>query len=407
MNILMISSYLPYPLHSGGQVRLYNLIKELSAKHTITLICEKRPHQTEEDVQEMKKLCKKVVTVPRRKQWSVQNIARAGTTLRSFLSIGHKDPKMRQLIMDELVRENYDLIHVETFYVMQNVPETAVPIVLVDHNIEYFVYQRFVKRASVALRPLLLLDIAKMKREEEKAWKRATRVVAVSEEDRKIMKQKGIDAALVSNGVNIEQFSFKDKSIRLRQGSGGQRKILFIGDFRWIQNQDTVRFILQDIWPQIIAKSEWQMENSRYVLWIVGRTIPDSLKSVTDDPDVLFDEESSKKATPGIFQEAALLLAPIRVGGGTSYKILESMSCGTPVVTMPMSADAIHAKDEVHIMVGKNAEELAEKTVKLLTDQKLYDNLAKGGRKLIEERYSWKEIAKDLEAAYKHAILNA
>src|SRR4051812_17649149 len=70
MKILLVSSYLPYPLHSGGQVRLYNLIKELSAKHEITLICEKRSHQTAEDISEMAKICKKVITVPRRKQWS-------------------------------------------------------------------------------------------------------------------------------------------------------------------------------------------------------------------------------------------------------------------------------------------------------------------------------------------------
>ena len=50
MKILMISSYLPYPLYSGGQVRLFNLIKELSGKHEITLICEKRKHQTDDDI---------------------------------------------------------------------------------------------------------------------------------------------------------------------------------------------------------------------------------------------------------------------------------------------------------------------------------------------------------------------
>ena len=74
MNILLVSSYLPYPLFSGGHIRLYNLIKELSPKHKITLICEKRDHQGEADIAELKKLCKKVIVVPRRKQWSVANI---------------------------------------------------------------------------------------------------------------------------------------------------------------------------------------------------------------------------------------------------------------------------------------------------------------------------------------------
>ncbi|HEX8932317.1 MAG TPA: hypothetical protein VF810_04130, partial [Patescibacteria group bacterium] len=179
MKILLVSSYLPYPLHSGGHIRLYNLIKELAGKHEITLICEKRSHQTPEDIQELAKICKKVVTVDRRKQWSWQNIAKTTTTLNSFLVTGHTHPEMRQKIMDELVRESFDLIHVETFYIMQNLPVTALPVVLVDHNIEYQVYKRFVDKAPKLLRPLLLLDVAKIKRDEEFAWQSATKVVAV------------------------------------------------------------------------------------------------------------------------------------------------------------------------------------------------------------------------------------
>ncbi|MBU3978734.1 glycosyl transferase family 1, partial [Patescibacteria group bacterium] len=60
MKILLISSYLPYPLFSGGQIRLYNLLKELSRNHRVTLICEKRGNQTESDVKEIEKICEKV-----------------------------------------------------------------------------------------------------------------------------------------------------------------------------------------------------------------------------------------------------------------------------------------------------------------------------------------------------------
>ena len=97
-------------------------------------------------------------------------------------------------------------------------------------------------------------------------------------------------------------------------------------------------------------------------------------------------------------------MVPIRVGGGTSYKILESMSSGTPVVTMQMSADAISAKNGEHLIVGENVQELAEGTIELLKNEKFYEKIAKNGRKLIEENYSWKNIAKDLENVYKGVI---
>jgi polysaccharide biosynthesis protein PslH len=392
MRILMVSSYLPFPLHSGGQVRLYNLIKELSDKHEITLICEKRPHQTASDVKEVEKICKKVITVPRRKQWSIENVVRSATSGHSFLVTGHTHIEMQEAIIKELFKEHFDVIHVETYYVMQNIPLNPVPLVLVDHNIEYDVYKRFMDRAPLPVRPLLALDIKKIKKEEEKAWGDAANVIAVSEEDKKVIEKTGVMASLVPNGVNIDLFSFKTKK------SSEEKKILFIGDFKWLQNKDSVTFIIKNIFPLI----KEQTKNAK--LWIVARNIPDSIRDLTTDPDVIFDEKSSAKPTPEIFQEADISLVPIRVGGGTSYKILESMSCGTPVVTMPMSASALHANDEEHLMVGKTAEELAKKTVALFENDNVYKEIAKNGRKLIEENYSWKEIAKELEGIYHTMI---
>lgn len=390
MNILVVSSYLPYPLHSGGHVRLYNLIKELSKHHTITLICEKRPHQIEADVKALEQLCKKVITVTRKKQWSISNIVKSGTSSHSFLTTGHTSSEMRDKITEVLEQTDFDLIHCETFYVIQNIPHTSLPIVLCEHNIEYSIYQKFVDHAPILARPILSLDVTKIRKEEEASWKRATKVIAVSQEDKKVMAQKDIAATVVSNGVDTTTFTMKSL---VHEQKKKEKKLLFIGDFTWLQNRDAVKFIIQEIWPQITGRSDVK-------LWIVGRTIPESLRTLTADPAVLFDEKSSAKSTPEIFQEASILLAPIRVGGGTSYKILESMACGTPVVTMPLSANSLGVKDGEAIMVGKTAQVLAQKTIELLQDEDLYKTITTNGRRVIEENYTWKEIAKDLESVY-------
>lgn len=397
MKILMISSYLPYPLYSGGQVRLYNLIKELSGKHEITLICEKRVNQTEEDIKAVEKICSKVIAVERRKQWSVGNVLKSASSAHSFLVTGHTHDLMKQKISEMLAKEYYDLIHVETYYVMQNLPDVAIPIVLVEQNIEYKVYEKFLQRAPVFLRPFLAVDILKIRREEESCWKIVEALVAVSRDDQIVMEKIGSKPSLVANGVNTEKFAFKEISDSDKTATDKERKILFIGDFKWIQNKDSAKFIIQDIWPKLESRMDAK-------LWIVARSIPESIRSLTSNTNILFDEESSAKSTEEIFQEASVLLAPIRVGGGTSYKILESMSCGTPVVTMQLSADALEATNGEQLMVGTTAEELAEKTVALLTDTELYKRIGKNGRTFVEKRYTWKSIAKNLEAVYDAVI---
>jgi glycosyltransferase involved in cell wall biosynthesis len=405
MKVLVISSYLPYPLFSGGQVRLYNIIKELSHKHEITLICEKRPHQTAQDIEEVKKICKEVITVDRKRQWSISNILKAGVSSNSFLVTGHTHEELKQKIQEVLKAERFDLIHVETYYVAKNLLESRImnqalskiPVVLVEHNIEYKVYEKFRDRASIVLRPLLGLDIAKIRKEEEHFWKSANALVAVSKEDQDVMKKAGLNPFLVPNGVNTKQFVFKEKIF----GGDGIKKILYLGDFKWIQNRDAVTFIIKEIWPKIKESGIKYKELSDIKLWIVGRKIPESIRTLTNDPHILFDEESSTLPTKEIFHQAAVLLAPIRVGGGTSYKILESMSSGTPVVTMQMSADALGAKDGRDVLVGQNAEELADKCLTLLNDASLFKTISKNGRELVEKNYTWHEIGKKLDEVYE------
>lgn len=397
MKILLVSSYLPYPLYSGGQVRLYNIIKELSKRYEITLVCERRPNETDADVDEVKKICKEVITVDRKKQWSFENILKASISSHSFLLTGHMLPEMRQKIGELLQKKTYDVIHVETFYVMQNVPETSVPIVLIEHNIEYKVYDRFKTKAPAPVRPVLAIDIRKIKNEEESFWQKATKVVAVSKADQSVIRAAGIHAEIVANGVNTDQFTVKNIKHAVQQK---EKKILFIGDFKWLQNKDSAAFILREVWPLLKSKNK----NQNIKLWIVARNIPESITALSNDPDVLFDKKSSAKATPKIFREASVLLAPIRVGGGTSYKILESMSCGTPVITMPLSADALEAKDGEEILVGASANALADKTIEVLHNAHLYEQISKKGRMFIEKKYTWKEIAKALNAVYSSAV---
>jgi polysaccharide biosynthesis protein PslH len=399
MNILLVSSYLPFPLFSGGHIRLYNLIKELSTRHRITLICEKRDHQGDSEVNELKKFCKKVITVNRKKQWSIKNFLKTGFSNLPFLIVGHTNAEMKKEIKRELAESQFDLIHVETSYVIQNIPPTKLPIVLVEHNVEYLVYERFAKKSPLVLKPFLNLDVLKLKYWEEKTWRRVTKLVAVSESEKRIMEKVREDVSIVSNGVDVDKFKNEKSKIK---SNGGEKSILFIGEFKWMQNKDAIDWIIKEIWPKLRSEFIPSMTDRGIKLWVVGRNIPESIRRLTSDRNVIFDDNAPKE-TEEIFKKTDLLLAPIRVGGGTSFKILEAMASGVPVVTTDLG-NAIRAKESQEIVVADKPQDFVIKIKKLLEDQEFYETISMNGRKLIEEKYNWKKIAQDLNSVYESII---
>lgn len=397
MNILIVSSYLPFPLFSGGHIRLYNLIKELSRKHKITLICEKRDYQGNVEVSELKKFCKKVITVDRKKQWTIGNILKTGLSLQSFLVTGHANLEMKREIRRELNESQFDLIHVETSYVMQNIPPIDIPLVLVEHNVEYLVYKRFADNAPIFLRPLLYIDVFKLRYWEENIWKNVAKLVSVSEIEKKIMSKIRNDVILVSNGVDVEKFKTKSD----QRPATSEKKILFIGEFRWVQNVNAIEWILKEIWPRLRAEFIPSMI-SGIKLWVVGRNIPESIKKLASDKNIIFDDNAPKE-TELIYQKADLLLAPIRVGGGTSFKILEAMASGVPVITTPLG-NAIGALENEEIVIAKTPEEFVRCIKKLIEDKKFSNVISENARKLVEEKYNWQKISEDLNSVYDSAI---
>ncbi len=395
MKILMIASYLPFPLHSGGHIRLYNLIKNLSNENEITLICEKRDFQTQQDVEEVEKICKKVVTVKRKKQWSIQNILKTGFSSNPFLITGHTSEEMKTAIKDEMVRETFDLIHVETFYVFQNLPKVTIPVVLAEHNVEYLVYKRYADLLNPLVKPFLLIDIAKIKQKEEKAWEKATKLIAVSNIEKKIMKR--ADVSVIPNGVDTEKFRFRDF-----QAIPDEKRVLFIGDFKWLQNRDSLEFILKEIWPKVIDEFRQLNKDFNLKLWVVGRNLPESFKEYNLS-NVIFDT-NNKEETWDIFRKSFILLAPFRAAGGTSYKVLEAMSSGVGIVTTNLGIEGLEAKNGVHVLAAQTADELANCVVDLALDASLYRKLIINSRKFVEQNYDWKIISNKLNKIYMSVL---
>ena len=397
MKILMLTPYLPYPPSSGGQVRSYNLIKNLAKDHQITLFSLIKHDSELKYVKELEKFCFKVEVFKRsQKPWTLKNIFRTGFSLYPFLVIRNLAVGEKEAVEQELKQNRYDLIHAETFYVMPHLPSTSIPIVLTDQTIEYQVYQHYVNNFWFwPLKPFLYFDVLKLRFWEKRFWQKANKVIAVSESDKKKMLglAPDLDVRVVPNGAGEDLMALWPKKT-----IGGGVKILFQANFLWLQNTEAALFLVEKVFPLI------RKEIPGAICQIVGQKAQEKLKKVDQKGVKIIDLENDDiEGVKKAYREASVFLAPLSGPGGTRLKILGAMAAGVPIVTTPVGIEGIEAKDDVQVLIRKNPQDLAKAVVEILKDRKLYQRITKAARLLIEKKYSYQAVGQILDKIYQEA----
>lgn len=396
MKILMLTPYLPYPPTSGGQIRSYNLLKQLYKKHDITLFCYIRNEGERKFIPEVERYCKKVKVFKRRRAWSPLNVLLSGLSPYPFLVVIYLTPEFQREVETELKGEDYDLIHCENNYIMTNIPQTSLPIVLVDQTMEYLVYQHFVKTLKFwPLKPLLNIDVAKLKFWERRFWKRARKVIAVTEADKREMLrlEPDLDVSLVPNGVDLEFFT-QHKNSKF----SGPKRILFTSNFKWLQNVEAAELLINKIFPLVREK----IPDCK--LWIVGQYPPKHILELKSS-DVIIEAlpEDDLEGTRRAYKEASIFVSPVRGPGGSRLKNLAAMASRLPIVTTTIGAQGIGVENGEDVLVRDQPQEIADAIVQLFKNPTLANKLAKNARRLAEKEFSWEVVGKRLEHVYEEA----
>lgn len=110
----------------------------------------------------------------------------------------------------------------------------------------------------------------------------------------------------------------------------------------------------------------------------------------------------------GYYSRASVFILPSvsSLQEGFGIVALEALACKTPVITTEIVGVA---KDLEKVKGGmvvppKNTEKLAEAIIMILKDKKLQEMMGKRGRKLVEEKYTWKGVARSMEKLYKSIL---
>lgn len=389
MNILVVSAVLPYPLFSGGQVRMYNLLKRLSKKHTITLLSFIR-HDEERAYTKELSFCRNVQMVMRGKALQPKYVLGALGNYSLLLS-SYDNREMQRLIKKEIDTHRFDLVHIEPFYVYPSLPAMTVPLVVAEHNIEYTVYENYARKFPIPLlRPLAYVDSVKTKVWEEMSWEKARAVIAVSNEDADVIRARTKKpVTVVSNGVDTEFFRYKKHAYARESPT-----CLFVGNFAWAPNKEAVDRLLTGVWPSIVKTFP------HATLTIVGKQFPKQLQQFVTSSVTVKDSVTDIRDA---FDANDVLLAPMGIGGGTKFKILEAFASGTSVISTQEGVNGIGAVKDI-CQIARTTEDFVASMRTLYEKPSQAMKQTQQARKFVEETYNWDAIADIQDAVWRKAI---
>jgi len=96
------------------------------------------------------------------------------------------------------------------------------------------------------------------------------------------------------------------------------------------------------------------------------------------------------------YETAAVVVVPLRVGGGTRLKILEGMSMQKAIVSTSIGAEGINHSNGNNILLSDAPGDFANSVVSVMDDEQLRKKLESGGRSLVEAQYDWRAVTERL-----------
>jgi glycosyltransferase involved in cell wall biosynthesis len=163
-------------------------------------------------------------------------------------------------------------------------------------------------------------------------------------------------------------------------------QILMVGTFGYEPNADAAIWFCREILPII-------REHPRKPVHValVGTGAPPSVTDLRHIPEVEFVGPVRDLAP--WYEEAHIVIVPLRAGRGTRIKILEALSFRRPVVTTSIGAEGLDLSDEQHVLVADRAYHFARQCLRLIDDQELAERIAGEGFRRVAGSYTRDAVA--------------
>ena len=385
MKIFVLLPRIPFPLEKGDKLRAFNQIKQLS-KHNEIVLCALNDDSkvSEQDAfHALQPYCQSINFIKITKPQIALGLVRAFLKGWPFQCGYFFNRKAARKIDALIAKHKPDMLFGQLLRVAEYIRHKKLTKALDYQDIFSFGMKRRADVASPITRPIYNMEYRRLKRYEAAIFNDFDVKTIISEPDRALFPHEKRDKILIiPNGVDHDYFKPQEHE-KLYD-------LVFTGNMSYPPNVNAVEYLANEIMP------------------IVWKTLPEAklyIAGATPDPKV------KKAASDKIFvsgwlddirdayAQSRVFIAPMRIGTGLQNKLLEAMSMRLPAITSPLANASLGAKPDEEILIGSNAEEMAQHIIILLTDKERAERIAQAGFDFTNRVYDWEKATERMEKA--------
>ncbi len=403
-SILIITSFLPYPIRSGGDQAQFNMIDELRKKYSIGIVFPVNRDNRSEDIKALLSVWPevKLFPFPLYSQYTHLPffIQKARKLLNRYLSRYWKKAKINEILdsTDFLLSHSYlrfitkakaemkaEIIQVEfiqNLNIGKYLPE-GIRKIFVHHEIGFVITDRVLGNIPLTVRQ-------KERKEKKKCHEMARlnsfdSIVTLTETDKSILVEAGVKRPIFVSpaAVNAKELEY----------SGWDGSIVFVGSYSHSPNREGLDWFLSEVVPFIDWESYPQTQ-----LKIIGLGWPSSYERNYNGLQVLLSGYVNDLSE---HMAHSIMVVPVLVGSGMRMKILDAAALSVPYVSTAVGAEGLDFADGDSCLIGDCAEEFAQALVKLMSDGLLRKTIAINSHRLFLEKYSLHALVEKREVVYK------
>ena len=385
MKIFVLLSRVPYPIEKGDKLRAFHQIRCLSKNNEIILCTLNDSPLHPEALKVLNSFCSEVHIFPIRKTGMIWNLIKVFFNGKPFQVGYFYRCSVRKKINALIAKSSPEHIYCQLTRVSEYVKDCTIPKTLDYQDIFSTGAKRQAETSALWKRPVFFMEYRRLLRYEHEIFEKFDHKTIISQPDRELLSHSSRnEVVIIPNGVEHEYFQpFKRQKTH---------DILFTGNMGYPPNIDAARFIAEEIFPLVLKQFPTT------TLLIAGATPHAKVKDLKTSnitvtgwlPDIRESYASSR-----------IFIAPMRIGTGLQNKLLEAMAMELPCITSVLANQALGAKENEEILVGKSAGEYANHIIRLLQNEVFSLTLGQKGHSFVRKTFSWENSTSTLEKLFK------